>query len=320
MVQQGAKLRLRSGRLVLVDPEGEVLLSVPARKVRRVVVHGNVGLTTPAMTFLLKRGAEVVYLSTGGQIYGVASPSPLPSPARIEKQMAVARGERGLVIAKAIVNAKARSQIRYLQRQGLGTEAVEPLLELLGFLERAGDLDAVRGVEGGVSRLYFQLLGEVHPGLGFERRLRRPPRDPVNAALSYAYAILLAVCQSALVGAALHPEIGVLHATGRRRPSLALDLMEEFRVAVVDVPVVAAFLRGRLDRRAVELRDGGVFLDERGRRSVIELMEKRLASRASGAATTYLELIHRQAERLGSAIVHGKAYQPYVFGEGVKGG
>ena len=60
---------------MLVDPEGEVLLSVPARKVRRVLVHGNVGLTTPAMTFLLKRGAEVVYLSTSGQLYGVASSS-----------------------------------------------------------------------------------------------------------------------------------------------------------------------------------------------------------------------------------------------------
>jgi CRISPR-associated protein Cas1 len=276
------------------------------------VVHGNVGLTTPALVFLLRNGARISFVSLDGNLHGSAAATSLPSPERILAQMRCAQTDCGLDLARRIVAAKATSQREHLRRKGALQEDLRALDAFWEGLDEATDLDAVRGVEGMLSRLYFRTLGRLHPELGFEKRLRRPPRDPVNAALSYGYAILLANVEAALLAAELHPEIGVLHATGRRRPALALDLMEEFRVAVVDIPVFSGFLRGVLGRGSVSLHDGAVLLNDRGRKALIELIETRLNQKAPvKGAGTYLTLIFDQAERLAAALVRGADYVPF---------
>ena len=310
LVHQGARLRIRSGRLLLTDRDGEELQSVPARKVRRVVVHGNVGLTTPAFVYLLKRGAEIAFISTDGRLYGLASSWPWPSPERIARQFSFSSSPRALQVAKEMVRAKLSSQLEYLRRRGVPASELGWGKELLRRVQHARGLDRLRGLEGLGSRLYFRTMALRHPNLGFEARRRRPPKDTVNAALSYAYAILLSVALSAVTHAGLHPEIGVLHATGRRRPSLALDLMEEFRVPVVDIPIFSAFFQGELKRTDALVAERGVMLTEQAKRVVISRVERRLAS-PSPRGVTYLELVFRQAERLGGAIVHGKAYQAF---------
>jgi len=315
LLHQGAKLRLRAGRLLLEAEDGGQLLSVPARKVRRVVVHGNVGFTTPALVFLLKNRATIAFVSMSGGLYGLASSLPWPAPDRIARQLAFEGTAPALELARTLVRAKLSSQVEYLRRQGVPSASLEWGRELLSRLRQASSLDGIRGLEGLGSRLYFQELGRLSPDLGFDGRRRRPPRDPVNAALSYAYTLLLGVATSAVMHAGLHPEIGVLHATGRRRPSLALDLMEEFRVPVVDVPVFAAFRKRDLDRRDARVTASGVYLGEKSKRRLVEIIEGRLGFAARGGPT-YLERIFNQAERLAGAVVHGKDYRPFTFSGG----
>jgi len=310
LLHQGARLRLRSGRLVLTDTEDRALLSVPARKIRRVVVHGNIGFTTPAFVFLLQNGATITFVSLHGRLYGLAGNLPLPSPERIAKQLSFVRTHDALLLAKAIVRAKLQSQMEYLRRKGLRAHDLKQGEWLLQRLERARDVNQLRGIEGMGSRFYFQALARLHPTLGFEGRRRRPPRDPVNAALSYAYTLLLGVATSAVTHAGLHPEVGILHVTGRRRPSLALDLMEEFRVPVVDIPVFAAFSRGDLDRRDAQVVGRGIYIGHENKRKLINLIERRLRSRVRGRVS-YQELIFQQAERLAAAVIYGKKYQAF---------
>ncbi|WP_448567850.1 CRISPR-associated endonuclease Cas1 [Thermus sp.] len=309
LTHQGATLRLRAGRLLL-EKDGTTLADFPARQVRQVALWGHVRLSTPALTFLLRQGVPVLYLSMEGYLYGVAAAFADPDPAHLRAQLSAPP----LPLARAFVTGKLRSAHALLSRYGLSqAKAVE---EALAQVERAQTLETLRGVEGLGSRAYFAGLTELLGLHGFSGRTRRPPKDPVNAAFSYGYALLLGRALLALRLAGLHPEVGFLHAEGRRNPALALDLMEEFRVPVVDQVVLAAFRRGQLTPAHAEPRQGGVYLNEEGKKRLIALLETRLAEEAThplGFRKAYGELIELQAHRLKAALLGRKEYTPFYL-------
>jgi len=309
LTRQGATLRLRQGRLLL-EAEGETLASFPARQVRRVAVWGNVRLSTPALTFLLRQGVPVFFFSQEGFLYGVAGAFPEPHPDHLRAQF----GASALPLARAFVEGKLRSALALLERHGL--PEAERVRQALAQAEAASTLDLLRGAEGAGSRAYFAGLARLLAPYGFSGRNRRPPQDPVNAALSYGYAVLLGRVQVAVRLAGLHPEVGFLHAEGRRNPSLALDLMEEFRVPVVDGLVLSAFRRGRLTPNHAEARAGGVYLNEEGKRTLLGLLEERFLQESThplGFRKPYQELIETQAHRLKAAILGRERYTPFYL-------
>ncbi|WP_026174948.1 CRISPR-associated endonuclease Cas1 [Thermus igniterrae] len=309
LTHQGAALRLRQGRLLL-ELEGTSLLSVPARQVRQVAVWGNVRLSNPALGFLLRQGVPILFLSLEGFLYGVAGAFPDLPPQLLRAQFAT----EGLPLAKAFVEGKLRSAKVLLERY-----RVAEAFEIARALERvnvASRLETLRGIEGEGSRTYFAGLAQVLGTHGFAGRTRRPPADPVNAALSYGYAVLLGRVLLALRLAGLHPEVGYLHTEARRQPALALDLMEEFRIPVVDAVVVSAFRRGEMGWSHVERRGGGVYLNEEGRRIFLRLLEERFLQEAwhpLGFRKPYGEQIEVQAQRLKAAILGKARYTPFYF-------
>lgn len=218
------------------------------------------------------------------------------------------------------MEGKLRSGLSVLER--LTRQAcVEPHLQgLRGALEalpQAPHLEALRGVEGIAARAYFAGLESVLSPYGFSGRNRRPPTDAVNAALSYGYMVLLGRALLALHLAGLHPELGLLHVEGRRAATLAFDLMEEFRVPVVDAVVLGAFLRGELEpTKHSEARNGGVYLNDAGRKTLLRLLESRLAQEAQhprGFRKPYQQLIETQAALLKAAILGRDTYTPFYL-------
>ena len=155
----------------------------------------------------------------------------------------------------------------------------------------------------------MNLAAVMPPGLEFSGRSRRPPLDVINAALSYGYAVLAGEATSALHAAGLDPAIGLLHADADRRPSLALDLMEEFRPQIVDQVVLAAVNRLTLRPEHGRRQDGvpGVLLTRAGRDVIIDGYEKRMLQQTRGALPGFTgslcRHLYRQAERV-AAYVH----------------
>ncbi|RDI94738.1 CRISPR-associated endonuclease Cas1 [Meiothermus sp. QL-1] len=317
LTEQSATLRLRQGRL-LVELDEQTLAQLPARKVRGVVVWGNVRLTTPALGFLLRQGVPVLYATLEGQLYGQATAPQALAPEVLRAQLAAQQSP--LPFAQGFVQGKLRSGLVVLER--LARQAsVEPLVrELQAALEalpQVPHLEALRGVEGNAARAYFAGLQAVLSPYGFTGRNRRPPTDAVNAALSYGYMVLLGRTLLALHLAGLHPELGLLHAEGRRNPALAFDLMEEFRVPVVDAVVLGAFLRAELSpERHSEARGGGVYLNDAGRKTLLRLLEARFAQEAQhpkGFRQTYQTLLETQAARLKAALLGRELYTPFYL-------
>lgn len=318
LLEQVSALRLAGGRLRL-EVDGSVIADVPARKVRQVVVHGNVRISTPALRFCLQNGVNVLFTSLEGFLYGWAQGQSSLDPVRLKAQFEAASSPEGLQIARLLVQAKLRSCLvagrRFAQ---LGYSVSSHLDEIASSIESAAQatgLDQLRGHEGLGSRAYFACLALALGSYGFSGRHRRPPTDLVNAALSYGYAILLGKVLLALQLAGLHPEIGLLHAQTRRNPALALDLMEEFRVPVVDVVVIQLLRKGALEGlQHSEPRNGGVYLNEPGRKILVRALETRLAESAlhpAGFSKPYTDLIETQASLLLAAIVRGKPYTPF---------
>jgi len=300
-------------------------IEVPLLKIDDVVILGEVTLTASAVGALMERAITVCYLGAHGQYRGMLLPGPSRhAMLRIAQHRAHGDAAQRLALARRFVRGKLTNMRAMLLRQNR-TLASDALVAAADALKRGVDAtDAVEsvpsllGVEGAASAAYFGVFGQLlRQPLGFGRRLRRPPPDPVNALLSFAYALLTQKVIAAVQAAGLDPYIGYLHAAQYGRPAAALDLMEEFRPIVADSVVLAAINRGVVgaDRFVTEL--GSCRLDDRGRRAFLEQFEARLNQEIEhpvfGYRVTYRRCLELQARLLGKALLgETPAYVPFT--------
>ena len=283
-------LRLDNNTL-RVEVDREARLQVPLHHLGAVVCFGNVGLTAPLMHRLAEEGIALVLLDTNGRfkarLEGAISGNVLLRQAQHRQA-----GNSGfaLEIARACVAGKIKNARSVLQRgaresKAPGDEAalargVDDLAASLRALPSAIDLDILRGVEGDAARKYFACLNhlvraDARGDFGLDGRTRRPPRDRMNALLSFLYAMWMNDCRSALEAAGLDPQIGFLHAVRPGRAALALDLMEEFR-PFADRLALTLVNRGQLDPGSFAIREGGaVALEGDARKAVVVAYQER---------------------------------------------
>lgn len=282
---QGAYLRLE-GDTVRVEVEGAVRLQVPLHHLGSLVLFGNV-LVSP---FLIARCAEdgrsIVWLSEHGRFHGRLEGGTSGNVLlRRAQHQALDDEEKALDLAKAFVHAKLRNArhvlLRSLRERG-PSEPLEGALReqeaALADLPRARSLNEVRGLEGQAAAAYFQAFGQMLlvSEFSFSGRVKRPPRDPVNALLSFLYTLLVNDVVAALEGVGLDPQIGYLHAIRPGRPSLALDLVEEFRAWWADRLALTLINRKQIGPNHFVERPGGtVYLSDEGRREVLVAYQKR---------------------------------------------
>jgi CRISPR-associated protein Cas1 len=242
--QQGERLLVRRG--------SELLQDIPLIKIDRVVIVGRgAGLTTPALYALAQRRVDVLFLNShGGFVSRLVGREHRHSRLRQQQALAVGDPQRALAAARSITAGKIHNQRVLLGRHAEGAAwAAGPLQSMaqsITRLEEAHTLDEVRGLEGLAARQYFSLLRQVlHPprdgrSWGFEQRQYYPPPDPINALLSLAYTLLLNQVISACQVAGLDPDLGFFHTIDYNKPSMALDLEEEFRPILADSIVLLA--------------------------------------------------------------------------------
>jgi len=160
------------------------------------------------------------------------------------------------------------------------SEAVQRLARVIERLAAPIVLDSARGLEGDAARVYFGVLDHLiiaqKDGFRFAGRNRRPPRDPVNALLSFVYSLLLGDVLSACQGVGLDPQVGYLHRERPGRPSLALDLMEELRAVLADRLVLSLINRKQIQAGSFEeTSPGEILLEDSARRAVLKAYQER---------------------------------------------
>ena len=296
--RDGARVHVKAGR-VLVDAPGSLpATSVPKNSVTRIVLSGNVGLSAGARSWAMRSSIDVVCLSRRGSYQGTLIGANRGEHAsRLLAQVAlVGDRERRVRLAGSLIGAKIRGQIHVLTRIARRDETVhvaDTTAHMHAWrrsLTDARTLDEIMGIEGACSNAYFDALSACVPAdVTFDGRSRRPPRDLPNAALSYGYAILLSECVGALHAAGLEPSLGIAHAPTDKRPSLALDLMEQFRPLLVDQTVMALLRTRKLrpEHSVVEAEAGGVWLGSDGKKILVDAYEAACQRSVNGALPGY---------------------------------
>ncbi len=324
--EQGAKIK-KTGQRLLVKKEEQVLQDIPLCNIDQVVLVGGVNLTTPAIKMLLDQGIPVAYLTTGGKYRGLVEPSFTRNGLlRLAQFSAYFQDDLRLGLARRFVTGKLANMRILLMRHNRRVKsekmdkAARNISGAIAAAARAQDSDTLLGVEGMASRQYFSVFSLlIKPGMYFEfsGRNRRPPRDPVNALLSYAYTLLLKDIQSAVQVAGFDPYVGYLHHPVYGRPALALDLMEEFRPIVADSSVLSAINRGVVGEEDFAYQLGGCFLNPAGRKKFYKCYQERLRSEISHPVFNYklpyLRVFELQARFLGKVLQKElKEYIPFV--------
>lgn len=328
-----AYLRLE-GETLCVMVEREKRLQVPLHHLGALVCFGNVMLSPALLGRCMSEGRSVVWLDRGGRFQARAE-GPVSGNILLHQAQfrAADDGSKTLELARAFLAGKLRNS-RYVLLRGArdGQDDAERAVLVqnarlvaghLRKLPHASDLDGLRGEEGDSARLYFQSLQYLirDPARGdfaFDTRNRRPPTDPMNAMLSFLYAVVLNDCRSALETVGLDPQLGFLHAVRPGRMALALDLLEEFRSVIADRLTLTLVNRGQIQAHHFERRDGGaVLLNETGRKTVIAAYQERKQETLTHPVLEQQVLIgllpHVQA-RLLARYLRGDApaYVPYL--------
>jgi len=285
----GAKVGVSGHCLQVKDREQKKLLDAPLVDVSHVVLMGNVQISSQAIREVSSRGVPVAWLSTGGWLSGLLDGLGHGQVALRQAQYAAAASpERRLALARVFVATKIVNSRTFLRRN-LGDDEPGLMLELASLAERAAaaeSLETLLGLEGNAARLYFENFGRLlkTDALGtfdFTTRNRRPPKDAVNALLSFAYSMLTkdVAVAARLVG--FDPYLGFLHQPRAGRFSLALDVMEELRPIVADSVVVNVINMGVVTAKDFIRRGVGVTLNAEGRKKVLKAWERRVSEQVT---------------------------------------
>lgn len=331
LMTQGAYAHM-DHETVVVEHDGAIVIRVPLHHLGGIVAFGNVLLSPFLIHRFASEGKSIGWLSEYGafraQVTGPTSGNVL---LRVAQQDALRQSP--VTLAKRIVWGKLHNQRLTLMRAAREVsedEAKEKLERaartislLVNALPKTGNLNSVRGLEGMAARIYFRhlpLLIRKNPEVwGLKGRTRRPPRDPINALLSFGYALLRIECQSAVEVAGLDPQVGFLHALRPGRPALALDLMEEFRSHVVDRLVLSLINRGQIVPRDFEAQTGGaVLLTEKGRKAFLAAYQKRKLETIRHPVIEQIipfGVLPLVQARIMARVIRGEGdvYQPFLF-------
>lgn len=312
---------------------------VPMMKVTQVVVMGDSTVTTPALLALLEQKAEISFCDYHGRFRGqLAPPMSRNGQLRIAQYATHVDYGRRVALAKEFVAGKLANQRTLLLRSNrkLEDEAISAaaatmqrvlvdVQQVVGVAEPANParpqadsaMGRLQGLEGAGSAAYFGVFGRLlRYDLGFQRRVRRPPTDPVNALLSFGYTLLLNNVLSAVAQVGMDPYVGYLHSSQYGKPALALDLMEEFRTPVVDSAVVTVINNRIVQAEHFSEELGAYRLSDAGRRRFLEAFEERLATSIEhpvfGYKASYRRCLELQA-RLAAKLVMGEIAQYTPF-------
>lgn len=287
---QGAYVT-RDHQTLRVKVEGKVRLTVPLHHLEGVVCFGRVSVSPAVFATCGEHRLGFSFLSEQGRFFARVVP-PIHGNVLLRRRQYRLADDSGarLRLARPMIAAKiqnSRNTLLRAARDGAAEEdaaalrkAAAHLAAVLAELSRAADLNAARGIEGETARTYFGVFSYMvrreREVFAMTSRSRRPPRDPINALLSFVYALVRHDCHSALESVGLDPAVGYLHVDRPGRPSLALDLMEEFRTLVADRLVLAL-----VNRRQVQASDfvidaaGGVQIDDKARRALLAAYQER---------------------------------------------
>lgn len=310
----------KAGERLTVKLKGELVQDFKMHDVSQLCLMGNIQVTTQALQELAARGIPICYFSQGGWFHAITTGLNHKNvELRIAQYATAQNPDDSLRLARAFISGKIRNS-RTLLRRSLESDTahlLDRLADLALLSENAPSCESLLGIEGTAARLYFQGFAQIIKGgeaFVFEDRNRRPPRDPVNALLSFLYSMLAKEWTVTLLSVGFDPMLGFLHKPRYGRPALALDLAEEFRPLIAESVALTLINSGEVQQEDFIFRAGACSLVESGRKSTIAAFERRLDSLIThpifGYKISYRRILEVQARLLARTLTGEFAAYP----------
>ena len=322
VVGQGHTVRKKGDLLEVWSREGKVN-EAKLREISQLSLYGGVEITTPALVELMQRGVPVIHYTHGGWFQGICLGTTHKNvELRIHQFEWSINPRRSILLARKTVAGKIRNCRTLIRRNDLerSIDSLDLLAKLANDAEEASSSESLLGIEGAAAETYFSrfdnLLKAGSRGFSFENRNKRPPKDPVNAVLSYLYGILVKDLFVTLLAVGFDPYLGFYHRPRYGRPALALDMMEEFRPLIADSVAITLFNNEELSKKDFIKTGAGVSLTPEGKKVVVGGYERRMEMEIThpifGYKVIYRRVLEVQA-RLLARVVSGeiKEYPPF---------
>ena len=336
---QGVRVKKQGETLKIVDEkQGDTVVRI--NEISDVALFGNIQITSQALKTLMNNEIPVAFHSYGGWLQGIAQGIGHRNAEIRTAQYRNSFDEKFcLAFSRDLVTAKITNQRTIVRRNWKGDEESKNtvLIHLNAMRKHASlsmDKKALLGFEGNAAMVYFQAFANLltPPSKGsnhsmhdaqameafcFRSRNRRPPKDPVNALLSFGYAMLTRHCTAALALVGLDPYRGLFHTTGFGKPALALDIMEPFRPIIADSVVLSVVNTGEISAKDFVSSCTGTALKTSGRRKFIQAFERRMLQETTHPLFTYRlsmrRLLIMQARLLSRHLLGELAQYPHYL-------
>ncbi len=318
--REGVRVGVRGEFVRITGKDGEVVRDLPLANMESLALVGSVQVSTQALAVFADHKVPVAYLTAAGRLTAMMDPMGSTSAAvRIAQVRLLDKPDKMLEFTRAIVVAKIANQRTLLMRNhaNLPTRIAGDLQACVDAAGQAATVDQLRGHEGNAAAIYFthfagmfkEGVKEIAARFDANGRQRRPPPDPINCVLSFAYTMLTHECVAALRLASLEPTIGAFHTTRPGRPALALDLMEPFRPLIADSVAVSAFNRGELTDGHFLSTASGCALTDAGRKGFFGACGRRMDTEITHPVFEY-RLSYRRM-----LMLHARLIAAWLLGE-----
>lgn len=314
----GYHLRQRNG---LLEIEGDEKTRISPREIEQVIIAGEISITSSVVRLLLENGVDLVFVEHRPNFFARVVRADHNFITETWRKQIVMSDERKMEIAREIVDCLVYNKVRMLQhleknRDVDFSDGINHLVNKREDIFLMKTRSELMGIEEDATKVYFSSLRKILPEeLGFIKRIKHPPFDPINSMLSYGYTVLLSRVTYALMLASLNPYEGILHETYRQRAALAYDLMEEFRQPIVDRVVLTEVIRGRVSKDDFDIQPEMCYMKEGFKRSYLDALYTRFENKYTycGKSMEFLDIIFEQAKKLAKAIEENATYKGFRY-------
>ena len=323
-----AKLSFAENRVIAVYPDG-TKHSLPVESVESITLLTKVQISTQCMEECLYRGIPVSFFSKGGRYFGRLVSTGHANAALQRQQSALYDTPFAVELSRRIISAKIRNQLvvmrRYAKSKAMDIQDLDGKIGI--YMKKVPEMDTIEeimGYEGQCAKLYFQGLSRcIEPEFSFHGRSRRPPMDPFNSLISLGYSVLMNEIYNEIETKGLHPYFGFMHRDAEKHPTLASDMLEEWRAVLIDSMAMSLINGHELTQDAFRMGDEehpGCYLVKDGLKIFLKKMENKLQTRAKYLSyvnhpVPFRRAIALQLGRLVEAIKEGDAeiYEPIAI-------
>lgn len=322
--ENGAVVGLEENRCVVRYSDGMQRL-IPIENLESITIMGNVQITTQCVKECLTKGITISYFSKGGTYFGRLHSTGHVNTRRQRKQCELYEKDFSIEFSKRVIKSKLKNQgvvlRRYEKSKNIPVSDSLKMIEICrSKIETCCTIPELMGYEGQGAKAYFEGLSKViKPEFKFSGRNKRPPRDEFNSMISLGYSIILNEIYGVLESKGLNPYFGFMHRDKEKHPTLASDMMEEWRAVIVDSTVMSMINGNEIQKEdfLMNIEEPGCFLTKNGIKLFLDKLEKKLQTEIRyldymDYPVSFRRGISLQVEKLAEAVEAGDAsiYRP----------